>query len=394
MLVALNERAFLCKTDSERLLELLQPGSDASDKIPENPIQGVSVVEDEERVWCAVSRLNKTLAIYLIDWKSKVETVVPRTVHFTIKRVVGLAFGHVPYSVDENTEQSMLVCLTAGLTGDAWAFSLEEAGKKRLLLGHTASMLTGIRVQGNTLLTSDRDEKIRVTSFPDTAVIKGYLLGHEAYIAAIDIASSQKASICVSCSGGDKTVRIWNYATLELLATWDLKKESTRCAQIPSRVGVDTHGITIGVIYDQSNILDILRVEEKDGSNYLKVDQSIECSAQPLSVVFMEGYLFVSMKEPAFIQAYLLHNKAWQIIDLAACVALRRYAAEAKISMPDSVLEKDKDGQATMSKLSETRGSTSKPVEKMPWNRSGRIEIAKERNKRHKRRRHKKKEEQ
>eukprot|EP00985_Skeletonema_marinoi_P024225 scaffold16727_cov133-Skeletonema_marinoi.AAC.5 len=87
---------------------------------------------------------------------------------------------------------------------------------KRLLLGHTASMLTGLNVvssdqQQQFILTADRDEKVRISYFPETHIIHGYLLGHSSFISCMDAISNER-SLCLTASG-DGTSRLWDYQT-------------------------------------------------------------------------------------------------------------------------------------------------------------------------------------
>ena len=394
-IAALNDRAFLFQLDSERTTELLPASSDDKISNDENPIQAVALAEESGMLWCAVTTMDKCLWLYCVDPNEATSKQEPKTTHTTIKRVGAVSFGRVPTAPvkdesDRLSEKGALVCCTAGLTGDAWAWSLEKSGKKRLLLGHTASMLTGIKVKGNAILTSDRDEKIRVTAFPDTSIIRGFLFGHEAYISGMDAATSPEKSICASCSGGDGTVRLWNYETTQLLDTLKPTKNTDINSSTPSRVCIDAEANTIGVIYDQSNDLDIFSIEkDSDGKEKsLKPVQSINCSSQPLSITFVEGGIVVLQTEPTYIQTYRPNSsQTWEPVDLVSCSAIQNLATESKITMPDSVLEKDQHGQTTMSKQSETRGGAARPIEEMPWNRSERVDIAKERSKRHKRRR-------
>ena len=410
-LAALNERAFLVVCDSQKkIVELLPPDSPSSEKSDdsgssENPIQAVAIeIEevDSQIFWCAVSRLDKTLAMYRVDLADDSASVSPKLVHKSKKRIGCLSFASVPTApssteANQSTAEGSLVVLAGDLIGDAWAFNV--AGPKpetRFLLGHTASMLTGIKAKRQTLLTSDRDEKIRVTAFPETMIVKGFFLGHEAYVSAIDVAEA--SPICVSCSGGDGSVRIWDYEKMSALGTWseNSKKESSDgendvIRKTPARVAIDNEASFVAVIHDQCKTMHILRVNGESEEKSLELLQTIECSDQAVSVAFTkDGKILVSLKDPSYIQAYSLvkgdsGSELFEATDLPGLITLRKIGVENGIIMPESALEKDKQGVPTLHKISESR--TTMPVDKRPWNNSERISIAKERNKRHRKRR-------
>jgi tRNA (guanine-N(7)-)-methyltransferase subunit TRM82 len=52
--------------------------------------------------------------------------------------------------------------------GEVWAIDMPFLRNKVKLLGHTASVITDMKLTANSnyLITSDRDEKIRITNFP------------------------------------------------------------------------------------------------------------------------------------------------------------------------------------------------------------------------------------
>ncbi|CAB9498178.1 non-catalytic subunit wuho [Seminavis robusta] len=541
ILLALNDRAFLVVSSKNRLVELVltkdkdnnskdnstknkkdkDKTSQDENENDENPIQAVAVHQVHENgsdhFWCAVSRLDKTLAIYQYTCSSstttntttsendKIETATPTTVHSCPKRVACIAFASVP-SNSQSKDGGMLVLVTGDLTGDSWAWPLhsdtDKKEKPRLLLGHTASMLTGVHVSSSSsssknknnkvLLTSDRDEKIRVSSFPQTTIIQGFLLGHSAYVSSMDMVPSSNSSAagsnhhCVSCSG-DGTVRLWDYQAMKQLAstspspqegnkdgsdnhemeeptdgaakqdpdgedkdgtTEDAKrdKENDNTAtnddeaeqakeendnsqeqgstshRIPSRVAVSPNGKDIAVIYDQSKQLDILQIVQSKGNNnnndgeessfQLCLTQSIECKDQPLAIAFVQNnnddevdkkntqQLIVTMKDPSYLQLYCQQQPSTDASNPAALFVptttttmpsalrkLQELAQTSSIPMPDGVLEKDRQGQPTLGKRVETRGGAARSMQDMPWNNPKRIEIAKQRNKRHKRRR-------
>jgi tRNA (guanine-N(7)-)-methyltransferase subunit TRM82 len=99
------------------------------------------------------------------------------------------------------------------MSGDAIAYPVipQSISARRLLLGHTASILTGLNVASGLILTADRDEKVRVSAFPDTQLIRGYLLGHTSFISTMDVvvSTTTEHTLCVTGSG-DGSVRLWD----------------------------------------------------------------------------------------------------------------------------------------------------------------------------------------
>lgn len=63
------------------------------------------------------------------------------------------------------------------------------------------------------VITSDRDEKIRVTHYPTTEIIETYCLGHLEFVSSIETITSATSEPLLLSLSGDKTLRLWNYAT-------------------------------------------------------------------------------------------------------------------------------------------------------------------------------------
>jgi hypothetical protein len=383
-------------------------------------------------------------------------TVTPKASHTTFKRCCCLCFAVVPadrrvggsesgcLDGDEEDVCDGLLTLVAGdLTGDAVAFpcqaveaavvgdevsvrldaakpsavSSESSGLAgadnardvssdcRLLLGHTASMLTGVRVvathddSGRTkcrILTSDRDEKVRVSSFPDAFRIEGYLLGHDAFISALDVANDDTGHgtpRCVTCSG-DGTVRLWDLVQFQEVARYFPENDL-----VPSRVAITSTGDTVAVIYDESPRLDILRVT--DGTDVeFRLDSTFDLPSSALSLSWLDGdtedgsvgngpaTLIALLTKSPFVQVLQLDvsSKALVPVSTSPMVsALSNALAGETVCMPSSVLEKDQAGKLTMTKNRERRrpGALERP-----WNNPERKQIAKEREKRYKKAKH------
>lgn len=72
-----------------------------------------------------------------------------------------------------------------------------------------------LTIHFSSIITCDRDEKVRVTRFPSTHIIESYCLGHSEYVSAIELLRNDERTL-VTVSG-DKTARLWNYRTGEQL---------------------------------------------------------------------------------------------------------------------------------------------------------------------------------
>lgn len=58
------------------------------------------------------------------------------------------------------------------------------------------------------IITSDRDEKVHVTNYPDTHEIQNICLGHTEFVSSLAFVDNDKLLLT---SSGDKTLRFWNF---------------------------------------------------------------------------------------------------------------------------------------------------------------------------------------
>lgn len=101
--------------------------------------------------------------------------------------------------------------ILADKSGLVFSFSVEKPHEDgKFLLGHQ-SLLLDILVSPDEkyIITCDRDEKIRVSRYPNTYSIQSYCLGHTEFITGLSLLPNDKA-VLVS-SSGDGTVRLWDY---------------------------------------------------------------------------------------------------------------------------------------------------------------------------------------
>ena len=103
--------------------------------------------------------------------------------------------------------------ILADKSGDAYEFSVTSPHLEgKLLLGHL-SMLLDVLVTPDEkfIITCDRDEKIRVSCYPNAYNIQSYCLGHREFVTGIFLLSHDE-TVLVSYSGGG-CVKFWNYKT-------------------------------------------------------------------------------------------------------------------------------------------------------------------------------------
>jgi WD40 repeat protein len=455
IIVGLDDSVYLSLGDEFCELPIPLTTASASSSNP-SEVQAVAVTvashgqSRNDTVWCAVARYDKSLSLYKvhrpIEFAATATTetlglaVEQGMVHKTLKRVSTLCFATVHGS---SNDDSINVVVAGDLAGDAWAYAVTSAETssrdtdehkdddkttrhRRLLLGHTASMLTSAHVlavqdaatgrQRQLIFTSDRDEKIRVSQFPSTYRIEGFLLGHEAFVSSVAVLSSK--GLCVSI-GGDNTLRLWDFTTCQELATADIESRNetsesemahtampaettvASLTPVPTKVTVSTEGSFIAVISDNSTVVNFWRIrsetavnvgEEPANPNSLVLEKcgQFECSEQPLGVIFLkDNTLLLLVREPDYIQAVqVTEGESSSLVVITMdnhpfCVNVRQAALIAGIRMPNELLEKDEHGSLKMQKMNETRsGATIKP-----WNNSVRKETDKERLRRLRKRR-------
>ncbi|EJK71418.1 hypothetical protein THAOC_07147 [Thalassiosira oceanica] len=355
-----------------------------------------------------VSREDKTLSLYEVGEGDEGRKFLPTTTHKMPKRARCLAFCNIPSSSPGGVECHAV--LVGDLSGDSLAFSLVQGIPPRLLLGHTASVLTGLKVvastvdklRGKLLLTSDRDEKIRISCFPETHITKEYLLGHDLFISSMDAVSKGVAdgkAWCVSGSG-DGTVRLWDYDSFKQIGMVPIvlkpseKNDDVKEAEpsdgkgidshdcdggagegteedcddhriaVPLAVGLSPHADRIVVARDGINSIDIHPIPSPSTASPLLPSfvslhkrQTLDCKSQPLALGWLpDGSVLVLVRDPEF----LLHFKPccsgsgdeYENVSptSALCTALRN-AVDRRISMPESTLERDSYGKLVLQKI-------------------------------------------
>lgn len=87
---------------------------------------------------------------------------------------------------------------------------------------------TNFRFTSRFIITCDRDEKIRITNYPQSEVVESYCLGHTEFVSAIEEVIGENQLISLS---GDRTMRLWNYLDGSELFRLELSARGLRLEQ-------------------------------------------------------------------------------------------------------------------------------------------------------------------
>jgi WD40 repeat protein len=433
VLLGLEDRAFLMNrtmslssssTSLAGILELSKSVLDDNVKEPPHQVELNDIITavaitsfvvpstNQSTIFCAVARYDKTLSIYAINPQEDGRNIktytspsssssvgsptkkFPSMVYHSPKRVSCLTFARLPAGPNSTGYETIHVLISGDLVGDCYAYNVLEKGQ-RLLLGHTASMLTGVAILNGEhgyccIATADRDEKIRISRFPETYIVDGYLLGHTKFVTAIDAVRLKGLILLVSC-GGDKMIRLWDCTTMKELCSMST---ADFVNTIPSDVAISASGRTVAVLFDESKVLQFYQVLEKDQEVKLVSSKTMDCPNVPLVISFdqsIDGWL-VLMREPECLVYVKIDENPGSVVtsivhDDDFLQSLRTLVANESISLPDSILEKDKQGNPILQKEVETRGAS---AEEVPWKRPERIATAKDKQRKRRRNRREK----
>ncbi|XP_047486063.1 tRNA (guanine-N(7)-)-methyltransferase non-catalytic subunit wdr4-like isoform X1 [Penaeus chinensis] len=226
--------------------------------IPETPVESNKATDSDETtaqdtMFC--SKHQVVCARISDDEKYLAVACEPKTVTVWCTQSWSLQHTHNlvkrPVSVDISSDSKMI--LVADKTGDVYHFPLkggelevtsvchdkqeaspesesqgndEEKSNVPALLGHLSMLLDVVISQDSRfVITCDRDEKIRVSHYPNSYNIQSFCLGHREFVTQIDILPSH-SNLLLSCSG-DGTLRLWEYEKGQCVAVTDTREHTS-----------------------------------------------------------------------------------------------------------------------------------------------------------------------
>ncbi|EGZ12624.1 hypothetical protein PHYSODRAFT_517152 [Phytophthora sojae] len=290
------------------------------------------------------------------------ETLLLKASRSVPRSATCMAVGHVKLPSGE-TKYAVVV---GQKTGEAVAVPFPDVDRDlKTLLGHTTSMVTHVAVNHDSslLLTADRDEKMRVSRFPNASIIESYCLGHAASLTKV-ACSAVTPELVVSTSM-DNTLKLWEMKTGKLLASETLlpgvkvslepldedadnagddsgRKAAKSLLNVSLAICPTTNIVAVLVNYQNARFFEIVAA---DGAHALKEvaipseDTQTLLANDPCELLFTEdGVLAVSYKKNPYLQLFSIskgESKRLSPVDTAAAAFNDFRSAAATIELID-----------------------------------------------------------
>ncbi|KAN0009250.1 hypothetical protein ACTFIU_006525 [Dictyostelium citrinum] len=171
------------------------------------------------------------------------------------------------------------------VSGDKSTKHDEKESDKNLVFGHYSSIVD-IKFSPcfNYLLSADRDEKIRVSHYPNCFDIESFCLGHTKYVTEILLVPGRD-DLLVSGSG-DGTIKLWNWKQGKCLQTIDFNSKQEHAITIPQVFkGENTTTSQLIFSIENSNNIYILPINiEKGEFNQSELKTIPITQSSPISI--------------------------------------------------------------------------------------------------------------
>jgi len=207
--------------------------------------------------------------------------------------------------------------ILADKSGDVYSYSITSCDVGReLLLGHV-SMLLDVLISADErfIITCDRDEKIRVSHYPDAYEIHSFCLGHTSFVSSLTLLSDgQLVSVAA-----DGTLRLWQPREGVLRATYRLEDDGRLS---PDDGGVEgdcplekviAAGPVVCYLIHGKPMVGVCTVS---GNSEIRHVQSVELSDTAQDLAFWSGTLWLLLSD------YRLEVFRWdekQLLFLPCC---------------------------------------------------------------------------
>ncbi|XP_034247260.1 tRNA (guanine-N(7)-)-methyltransferase non-catalytic subunit wdr4 [Thrips palmi] len=246
--------------------------------------------------------------------------------------------------------------------GDAVQFSLKDLLKEgEVILGHLSMLLDVVLTpDGKKIITCDRDEKIRISHYPNAYNIISYCLGHKEFVSSLNLLP-HKPSVLLSASG-DSTIRLWDFLSGQALASYDcsldvskqLSVNGTSLTQVENDLSssVIVHKVCSSKINDNSSLVCVLFY----GYNGLLVYRIIDNNFELIQAVLVEEtVLDFCFRINGELVIRLANNVLQSLLYKCTATNITFSSSSEKptkfVTKINEILEKDKDQFVTSSNV-------------------------------------------
>lgn len=209
------------------------------------------------------------------------------------------------------------------------AIPLEHAEGSKMeinhLFGHTTSMITDICMdpsKSRYVLSADRDEKIRVSHFPQTALIQSYCLGHLSAVVQVACCQRSQAQNWMISLSKDGTIKLWDYMNSTLLDSktlYDSENTQIDACKLAICPFTDCIAVIMGVHFA---LLRSIRSEDKPPKLEIIADststsmyETLTLESEPLDATFLPEcsqseytQVVISYRHSPYLRCFQVNN--------------------------------------------------------------------------------------
>ncbi|KAI9248000.1 WD40-repeat-containing domain protein [Phascolomyces articulosus] len=224
------------------------------------------------------------------DWSLKLSRVAHKRInsfqfnHASTEIIIADKFGDVYAHPNKNQEDQ------------------KEAEKLEPIVGHV-SMVTDMTLSKDEkfIVTSDRDEHIRVSRYPNGYNIETFCLGHKDVVTYIQLLPWNEGLLI--SAGGDNTVRVWDFLKGKEIQSLNIKeyiqpymaKATDANSEEPMvrKLAIDASKNLIAVVFAKTNAVVLL---EWTSDNTLTYKSTLETESTVLDATFdLQNRLWVTL---------------------------------------------------------------------------------------------------
>lgn len=217
-----------------------EPGS----KIPEEHSVTIGSFSDDYRLFGVSDSYKRIFLLYTHDWSIKREFITER-------KLIKMCF---------NKNSSNLLC--ADRTGDVYSYDLTDVSVKngKLLMGHLSILLDfKLTTDEKFIITSDRDEKIRVSKYPNCYNIECYCLDHTEFVSCVILWGDDR----IISGSGDGTIRIWNFKTGKCLNKLEFPSSPGEKKPAVKEL-IQINDLQVVAYFYAPTVMSVIRVDQND----------------------------------------------------------------------------------------------------------------------------------